>query len=168
MFTVKEVTTVKFAAEYVKKLLAELDTPKSLEFQVIHSISETECDESGGDWNVVSEIVYDYLHDLDSTQGYMRLTESGCWDYMEWDERDETDVYKPDDETEEYVYAKEGLVVLYNTFAICEDQYPVIVVKKSFWDHHSKQALELLKNYNLSSDYTSKISPAVYVELFYT
>lgn len=171
MFTAKEFTNVREANEYIKKILAELDTPSSMEYQIIHSISETQAEEDGGEWNDVGEIALNYLHDLNSQQGFMHYdnNDGECWDFLDWDEPDEvnTNIYKPEDPDEIYVYAGEGMVVLHNQFAVCENQYPIIVVKKSFWEKQEPRILDILKYCEPGCDYTSKISPAVYVELFY-
>lgn len=161
-FTTEIFTKIKDANEHIKKILAELDTPKSMEFQVIHSLSETECSEEGGPWESIGEILLSYLRDLDSMQGFMIKREEG-WDYLDWEEPDEA----PTKSEDTFVYAGEGVVVIHNEFSVCENQFPIIVVKKSFWENHNDSILELLKYCDPGSDYTCKISPAVYVENFY-
>lgn len=171
MFSAHEFADVKKANEHIKKILAELDTPKSLEFQIIHSLSETECTENGGSWEDIGDIMMNFLLDLDAMQGFVVHDDlySSCWDYVECEERydDKPIVYKPEDEDEIYVQANEGVVVLHNQFAVCENEFPIIVLKKSFWEYKQDSIIEMLKEYDPTHDYTSKISPAIYVELFY-
>jgi len=149
------------AIDHIKKILAELDTPHSLEFQVIHSVSETKCYEDGGDWNEASVVLNELITDLDAQSGYMvYIRRDNIWDYIDIEER-KINYYQ--DET--YIRSNEGLVVLYNRFAVCDEQFPIIVIKKSFWQESKNRILELLKKVDVS-DYTAQISPAVYVELF--
>lgn len=171
MFAVTLFHSVNPAVEHIKKILAEIETPRSLEFQVIHSISEFECTEDGGTWEDVSNILGSFLRDLDSQQGYMvyDTTDYPMWDYLVWDKPDETvqTIYKPVDQSEIFVQAGEGLAVIHNPFALCEEEYPVVVVKKTLWDMCGDTVRDILKIHEPGNDYTSKISPAVYLELFY-
>lgn len=171
MFAVHEFADVKEAAEHMKKVLAELETPGAMEFEVIYAISETECSEDGGEWNDVGEIILDYLYDLDATQGYMNYETgpNGYWGFVEWAEPDDDDddVHHPVNLDDIYVYAGEGLVVIHNKFAVCENQFPLVVLKKSFWESQPENIMEMLKYSEIDEDYTSKICPAVYVELYY-
>lgn len=152
--------SVNEATAAVKKILAEAS--QLYEFQVIHSLSETECTEDGGDWNECAEILLSYIRELDATQGYMMYDNrhGGFWDFISWDAPD------PERHDECFVHCGEGLVVIHNVFALCEGEFPVVVVKKSFWDQFQKNALEMLKYVRPMEDYTAKVSPAVYVELF--
>lgn len=166
MFTTEVFDNINEAVEYIKKILAELDTPSSIEYNVIHSLTETECIEDGGSWDSIGDIVLGYLRDLDAMQGYMvydKDDEQEYWDYIDWEECD-NECYGND---EIFVSAGEGLVVLHNPYALCEDQFPVIVIKKSIWKTNQDSIVDILGFCEPDKDYTSKISPAVYVELFF-
>lgn len=172
MFVTKEFSDIKQACDYIKKTLAEIEVSKTPEFQVIHSIDYSQCSQHGGEWNEITQTILDYLLDLDSNQGYMNFDEhNNVWDFLDYDAPDELEgIYKPTDQDEIYVYAGEGLVVLYNILAVYEESYPIVVVKLSFWNHVKDKILDLLKRNEVGpegSDYTSKISPALYVQLFF-
>lgn len=168
MFDIEEFTDIGSANEHIKKILAELDVPNAIEFTIVHSLSLTECEENGGEWNAIGEILYNSLLDLDAQQGIMYYYEKDdLWDCIEGEPPDEIPIHKPVNKDKTFIHAGEGVVVLYNKFAVCEDQYPIIVVKKSFYDSYSKRLIEMLKYQTQGSDYSSKISPAVYVQLIY-
>ena len=168
MFDTKEFINVNEAADYICGVLAGIGTPSAMEFQVIHALTDDECIEEGGHLDSIQDIMLNYLRDLDAQQGYMNYDEE-VWDYEECDEPHacEDEIYKPSDPDEQYVFAGEGVVVIHNLYALCENQFPIIVVKKSFWDNQQLRIVELLKYCEPGDDYTSKISPAVYVELFF-
>jgi hypothetical protein len=175
MFLATEFENARKAAEYVTGLMCDFDNPQSMEYQIVHSLTEMECSEDGGDKEVASKILLDYIMDLDSMQGYMICypDRGGYWDYMEWEDPDSYDddgevIYKPPNPDELYVYSGEGVVVIYNEYAVCEHSFPVIIVKSSFWHANSARIKELLHYKDDKEDYTGKISPAIYVELFYT
>ena len=169
MFNVKVCGTVKEAAECAKKILAELDIPKELEFQVIHSLSETECDENGGTWDDTSPLLMHYLRELDGQNGYMMYDggHGGFWDFIDWELPDPKKPHQMPDIDQCFVFSGEGLVVIHNEFALCEDEFPVVIVKKSFWEQQGDEILKSLKTIHHGVDYTTKFSPAVYVELFF-
>jgi hypothetical protein len=164
MFSATEFSNLKDANEHIKKLLAELKSTSMLEFQVIHSISESECQEDGGVWEDISKMLMHFLRNLDFQQGYM-IQDGTHWDFIDWDEPDRTSLYRDSDEF--YVNSSEGLVVINNIFALCENEFPVIVLKKSFWEKHRNKIINLLKDNKVGNDYTAKISPAIYIEIFY-
>jgi hypothetical protein len=168
MFEISEFSAIKDARKHIKKILAELETYQELEFQLIHSLSEVECYEDGGTWDDVSEMLMRFLRELDTQQGFMihDSEEEEHWDFLEWPEPDELYSLYPKNASELYVYGGEGLIVIHNKFAICEGEYPVVVVKKSFWNKQKGNILEMLKDNKAGFDYTAKISPALYIELF--
>lgn len=158
----REFFDMEVATEHIKKILAEL--PQSFEFIIVHSISSNKCDERSGDWNTISSILLDYLRDLDSQQGLM-THEEGYWDFSESEDDDysyESFYLYSDDVT---VEAGEGVVVLYNDKAVSTGEFPIIVVKKSIWDRSRWGIQKLLNNKEENEDYTSKITPALYIEL---
>jgi len=167
MFTAKVCSNIREATEYSKKLLAELETTRELEFQVVLSSSETECCEAGGDWDHTSCILLNAIREMDMFQGYMMYDRKygGFWDFVEWEVPNKKRLTPDPDEW--YVTAGEKLVVIHNVHALCEDQFPIVIVKESFWNNHGDQCLKMLKVIEPGIDYTTKISPAVYVELFF-
>src|SRR5579859_4537681 len=135
MFNAAEFSNITAACNHVKKTLSNLEIPRMMEFQVIYSISETECTENGGKCEEIGEILQSALHVLNAQQGYMIYErDEDAWNYLDWKEPDEEiDVYKPTDPDEIFVFANEGVVIIHNIFAVCENQFPIIIVKKSFW-----------------------------------
>jgi hypothetical protein len=167
MFLIENFKSVKDANGYILKVLGKLDLPTKLEFQVIHSLSETECAEDGGSLDSLSNILLSYLRDLDSQQGYM-IYDKDHWDFIDWEEPyGSANIYRPPSVEETFVTSGEGLVVIHNKFSICENEFPIVVVKKAFWEQQRESLLEKLKTAEAGGDYTSKISPALYIELFY-
>lgn len=165
MFKIQEFHCMNKAAEHIKKALAEIESTKSLDFQIIHSICDSECQEDSGSWEKISEILLSYLRDLDSQQGYI-IHLDDHWDYIDCEEPDENyDIHNPQDINGVYVNAGEGVVIFNNMFAICEGQYPVIVTKKTLFDKNKREIMELLGSTKIDEDYTAKISPALYVEI---
>jgi hypothetical protein len=173
MFTAMEFDNVKDATEYVKKVLAELNSPKELEFQVIHSMSESECSEDGGSWDRAADLLLNYIRELNDQCGYMLYDDSvkiPVWDFVESSEVQAYEmvklIYKPAETDELYVRSDDGLIVLYNQFALCENEFPVVVMKRAIWKKDMDRIEKMLKSNEVGNDYTSKISPAIYVEIF--
>lgn len=170
MFDTKEFMNVNEANDYICATLAAIGVPNAMEFQVIHSIANTECVEDGGRLEAIEDIMLNYLRDLDAQQGYMGYDDGEeTWDFMECDEPNdyESEIYKPTDPDEQFVFAGEGVAVVHNLLAVCESQFPIIVFKKSFLESQRFRTLEMLKYCTQGDDYTSKISPAIYIEMFF-
>lgn len=156
------------ACEYIKKLLAELPH-HDFEFEIIHSITATECDEGGGHWETLTDLLLDFLRDLDAHQGQMIQTkDDDCvyWNFIANEPEDESyaEYYEPTI-NKCYVEAGEGVVVLYDDMAFDNNAFPVIVVKHKFWQQYRKQCEEILSVHIEKEDFTQKISPALYVEI---
>ena len=169
MFEIEEFKNVVDADKYIRTILKSLDatTSKRLEFQIIHSLSETECSEDGGSLELISNMLLSYLRDLDSQQGYV-IFDNDHWDFIDWDEPCEViNVHRPLTSEETFVSAGEGIVVIHNKLALCESQFPILVIKKNFWGKYKDGILPPLKIVEYGEDYTAKISPALYVELFH-
>jgi hypothetical protein len=168
MFDVTFFSNLNLATEHIKKFLAELESTEAIEYQVIHAISETECDEDGGNWDKTSSLILPYLRNLDAQQGYMVCDKEFNWYFLEWEEPDNISNIFNKKRDDLYVSAGEGVVVLCNKFALCDGQFPIVVLKPTFWKENDYDIIHLLKTHKAGTDYTAKINPAVYVELYYS
>ena len=151
------------ACEYIKKILAEayLD----YDYQIIHSIQVDKASEEMASWEDLTPILLNYLRDVDSQRGYMinDITKStSCWDWMEWDDPDKYD----EDPNQVWVEAGEGVFVYYDTAAKNAGDFPVVVVKKSFVDNLSDEVDEIISVNHPDEDFTAKLSPALYIQLY--
>jgi hypothetical protein len=151
------------ATEFIKKILAEL--PGEYLFDVIYSRSVDQWYEKSGLWEETGAEVLDCLLDLDAQQGamYLEKGEEPYWDWadIELDEIQEAFVTFSKSEEELCINAGEGVMVMYDDNF---ERFPIVVVKKSFFDKLTKSGIEKLLVED-KTDYTAKISPAVYVEV---
>lgn len=154
---------IKSAENYIKKLLAEIDTTKNIEFLLVESLSEMRCNEFLGTWESVSEVLLFYLSQLDEKSGYM----IGCEDDVDFWDFFSTPT-KIANANGTYVSKNHGLTVIHDPEAVCENQFPVIVVKEEFWHKHKTDAEKILEYNEPGIDFTTKISPAIYIELFFS
>ena len=172
MFTKTLYLNMSLACEGIKKNLAELPNP--VEYEVVHSLYREKVQEDGGTWENIGSILLDFLRDLDAQEGLMVFcaNETCCW--WDWEKSEHnkypscyTGMNATYDVNEVFVEAGEGVFVYHNVDAVSENSFPIIVVKKSFADALGNEVERWLsEKKSPENDFTAKISPALYVELF--
>ncbi len=130
-------------------------------FSITHSVNHEELTNENSSFYELDIVLIDFLRDLDSQEGIFNYTEQG----LEVDESAlvQDRIYQEWGANKNTFWAGEGLLLIRNSFASAEGEYPVIVTKPNIYSELGGLVSELLRWNSYKSDYTSRISPAVYL-----
>ncbi len=132
------------------------------EFSLTHSVNQSEIITETITYHDLFENLLDFVRDIDAQEGIYCDNDEG----LDFDESNlaQDRIYR--EMGEKYIaLAGEGILVIKNSFSSAPGDYIFIVTKPSLYRYYGKFVIETLRNQNLADDYTSKIVPALYVQL---
>lgn len=110
------------------------------------------------------------LRDLDALEGVFRIEADNGTTVFDFDDTDTkvdalysnlfNNVYQA-----EALWAGTGVSVIYNDYATAPTQYPFVILKSGLMDRMRDAVLESLKTAKPDEDYTSRVTPGVYIEI---